>query len=161
MVLKNAKKESGCECPGMKLKITLTSIASFPLLYWHFADLAAPQRPIFSSDQLRAVLLHHRFSCFSPSWSPAGSILLIHLQKKTTNITHLLQGWCIKSFPSACQSVIPLETSIFTSDYSHFPSSVFHPPSIHSLVLPLLFLSLRIPVSFPCLAVVCIFSGGI
>lgn len=78
---------------GCKLGKRQPSIVSIRIWYTVFsqcARLTAPSLPTFSWDQVRAILLHHRFSCYH--YSSAGSILLIHMTKRQTAHTVLVHS---------------------------------------------------------------------
>lgn len=132
-------------------------VPCFSSLWCQSANLAAPSLPTSSSDQVRAVPLHHCFSCCSYSSRTAGNVLLIHPKK---NPILLILCWCTKSFPPlAC---------LLSSSWNKLPPyfwllsllpSMLHPSSILPFVLPLH--TLYIPVSSLCLAVLYIFSGRI
>lgn len=124
----------------------------FPVFH-QCANLAAPSLPALSSDQVRAVQLHHRFSCCS--YSSPGNILLIHMTKRRTTPTVLVH---LELF-SACLPPVILQKQ--DASLVLITLSSFHPSSILRSVLPHHARSLYIPVSSLCLAVLCVFSGRI
>lgn len=141
-------------CMGCKLGKRQPSIVTIRPWYPVFsqcARLMAPSLPTFSSDQVRAILLHHRFSCCH--YSSAGSILLIHMTKRQTAHTVLVHSKLsstrlppvILLKQDASLVLIALTPFLHQSFFSSCPST----------------LSLYIPVSSLWLPVLCIFSGRI